>query len=235
MGVELPVIEIFGPTIQGEGPEAGRPVSFVRLGGCDYRCSWCDSMFAVEPAEVRANAERLTPAQIVDRLVGFKTWARWIVLSGGNPALHRCDELVELLHERHFWVAVETQGTVWRDWLGEVDRLVVSPKPPSSGMDGDAEPFMRKALDRLHLIERTALKVVVFDNVDLQYARRVHRRWPSIPFYLSAGTAQDGDHREAAIERFRWLAEAVAGDLELADAVVLPQLHVIAWGAERAR
>ena len=51
-----PVIEIFGPTIQGEGSEAGLATHFIRVGGCDYRCSWCDTMYAVDPAAVRANA-----------------------------------------------------------------------------------------------------------------------------------------------------------------------------------
>ncbi|TIU92326.1 MAG: 7-carboxy-7-deazaguanine synthase QueE, partial [Mesorhizobium sp.] len=42
------VSEIFGPTIQGEGMLIGLPTVFVRTGGCDYRCSWCDSLHAVD-------------------------------------------------------------------------------------------------------------------------------------------------------------------------------------------
>src|SRR5262249_776223 len=45
---EIRVSEIFGPTIQGEGVLIGLPTVFVRSGGCDYRCSWCDSMHAVD-------------------------------------------------------------------------------------------------------------------------------------------------------------------------------------------
>ena len=52
----LPVVEVFGPTIQGEGELAGVPTAFVRFGGCDYRCSWCDSLFAVLPEDVRDGA-----------------------------------------------------------------------------------------------------------------------------------------------------------------------------------
>jgi 7-carboxy-7-deazaguanine synthase len=41
------ISEIFGPTIQGEGPLIGRPTVFVRTAGCDYRCTWCDTLYAV--------------------------------------------------------------------------------------------------------------------------------------------------------------------------------------------
>ena len=44
-GAKIPVLEIFGPTIQGEGRVIGRKTMFVRTAGCDYRCSWCDSAF----------------------------------------------------------------------------------------------------------------------------------------------------------------------------------------------
>src|SRR5215211_1387636 len=89
----FPVIEIFGPTIQGEGAEAGLPCAFVRLGGCDFRCSWCDTMYAVDPAEVRANATRLNSDQIVSELRGLGGEYEWVILSGGNPALHDLTEL----------------------------------------------------------------------------------------------------------------------------------------------
>src|SRR3954469_20531329 len=86
----FPIIEVFGPTIQGEGPDAGRACWFVRLGGCDYRCSWCDSLHAVDPAQVR-KAPRLTADQIIDTLereAAFDRDRPYVVLSGGNPALH---------------------------------------------------------------------------------------------------------------------------------------------------
>src|SRR3954453_23079289 len=89
----FPVIEIFGPTIQGEGAEAGLPRHFVRLGGCDYRCSWCDTMYAVDPATVRATSERLLAAEIVERLERLEGRPEWVTLSGGNPALHRLEAL----------------------------------------------------------------------------------------------------------------------------------------------
>lgn len=53
---KFPVVELFGPTIQGEGAVAGQFSHFVRFGGCPRRCSWCDSMHAVLPEEVQKNA-----------------------------------------------------------------------------------------------------------------------------------------------------------------------------------
>src|SRR3954454_11432523 len=105
-----PVIEIFGPTIQGEGAEAVLSTPFVLFGGCDYRCSWCDTMYAVDPAAVRATAERLSDDAIVERLDKLGGAPPWVTLSGGNPALHQLGGLVSALHERGLLVAAETQG-----------------------------------------------------------------------------------------------------------------------------
>src|SRR5437764_1605218 len=99
----LPVIEIFGPTVQGEGPDTGRPAYFVRFGGCDFRCSWCDSMHAVDPVQVRASAQHLEPAQILEQIRNrLHDGPDLVVLSGGNPALLDLGPLVELLHEEAF-------------------------------------------------------------------------------------------------------------------------------------
>jgi 7-carboxy-7-deazaguanine synthase len=228
-----PVVEIFGPTIQGEGAEAGLATHFVRLGGCDYRCAWCDTMYAVDPATVRATSERLLAEEIVDRVQELEGHPEWVTLSGGNPALHRLDALVDRLQSVGFKVAVETQGSVWRPWVGRVDRLTISPKPPSSGMATEAHArqfagFMSAAAEAF---DRSVLKVVCFDEVDVNWAKGVAARWPALPVFLSAGTPVPAppDVRTAVGEGYRWLCERVAGDPDLARARVLPQLHVIAW------
>jgi 7-carboxy-7-deazaguanine synthase len=246
-----PIVETFGPTIQGEGPEAGRPCWFVRLGACDFRCSWCDSMYAVEPARVR-EADRLDASGVMHRLDELGAWDRehpYIVLSGGNPALHHLSDLVDALHEQGAMIAVETQGTVYRDWLDDVDRLVVSPKPPSSGMwtARHADQFgafmgrARQPLFRAGEHPRMALKVVIADDTDYACARAWHLRYPGIPFYLSVCTPQvepipgerhshDDYVRSLVARGYQALCEKVANDSAMNDVVVLPQLHVIAWG-----
>jgi 7-carboxy-7-deazaguanine synthase len=234
-----PVVEVFGPTIQGEGAEAGRPCYFVRFGGCDYRCSWCDTMYAVDPAEVRRAAEHLDTEQISARVADLGGRAEWVVLSGGNPALHDLGLLVERLHAEGMKVAVETQGSLWKAWLGRVDRLTVSPKPPSSGM---ANPVHQAQLEAfmVQVSEADAwgsmvLKVVCFDEEDLSWAKAVAGRWPALDLHLSAGTPMPAPSNLAGAvgASFRRLCELVARDPELAHARVLPQLHVIAWGEER--
>lgn len=235
----FPVIEVFGPTIQGEGLEAGLPCVFVRLGGCDYWCSWCDTMHAVDPAEVRTNAERLDAQGILAALAELEGSPDWVILSGGNPALHELGELVDRVHAEGRMVAVETQGSVWRDWLDTVDRLTVSPKPPSSGMASDRHlrqfnRFAERAEAGPRAEDRLVLKIVVFDEVDLEWAKSIAaaRPWN---LSLSAGTPVPApqDLKAAVADRYRWLCERVAADADLTRARVLPQLHVIAWGDQR--
>lgn len=233
--VTFPVIEIFGPTIQGEGAEAGLPTHFVRFGGCDFRCSWCDTMYAVDPATVRREASRMQVEEIcsaLDRLAGAPAW---VSLSGGNPALLRLGPLVDALHTVGRRVSVETQGSVWRDWLSSVDRLTVSPKPPSSGMatarhHDQFVSFMKKVADS-RVMDRTVLKIVCFGQEDLAWGKQIARAYEDTPLMLSAGTPvpADGPVREIVGERYRWLCEQVAADPGLASVRVLPQLHVIAW------
>lgn len=227
------VVEIFGPTIQGEGPHAGRVTHFVRLGGCDYRCSWCDTPDAVLPERVR-QADRLDDDEIINRLNALGP-APMVVLSGGNPALWHLDSLVDRLEECYDIIAVETQGSRWRNWLARVQSLVVSPKPPSSGevsLRNDAQftTFMAEALPAAHMV----LKVVVFNEDDLDWARGIHGAYPAVPFYLSVGTDQDdADHDETVASvgtRYAWLCDRVTVDPSWHDVTVLPQLHVIAWG-----
>jgi 7-carboxy-7-deazaguanine synthase len=231
----LPVIEIFGPTVQGEGPDTGRPAYFVRFGGCDFRCSWCDSMHAVDPAQVRAGSRHLEPDGILSELRALRAGPNLVVLSGGNPALLDLGPLIRRFHDENLEVAVETQGSRWKPWLAEVDCLVVSPKGPSSGMDTSEhrralERFMRQAQQAG---ARPALKAVIFDEDDLEYARGLASKWPDLPLHLSTGTDVGLDDEETLallLPRLRWLSETVAADGQLRRARVGAQLHVLAWG-----
>lgn len=226
---QFPVVEIFGPTIQGEGPLIGVPTMFVRFGGCDYRCKWCDTPYAVLPEEVKKNSTRMTAEQIVEK-VNQSQHCKWVTFSGGNPLLYDLSELVDRLHEAGWRVAVETQGTVYREWVQKADLLVVSPKPPSSGMTTDFIK-LKQFMDHPNV----ALKVVVFDDTDYEYAVYVRQKFddPSISFTLQVGNAVGEDTLSNLVEKLRWLIERAVKDKRLFNVRVLPQLHVWVWGNQR--
>lgn len=168
----IAVVEIFGPTIQGEGPLAGAKTMFVRFGGCDYRCQKCDSLHAVIPAAVKKNARYLKAQEIVDELTRLRegTGTVWVTLSGGNPVMWDLSMLVSLLHGAGFAVAVETQGTLWQPWLTRAQMVVISPKSPGMGERFDEErfAFMVNALWAKKVA--VGVKVVVFSQQDIDFA-----------------------------------------------------------------
>lgn len=237
MSTKLPVLEIFGPTVQGEGMVIGRKTMFVRTSGCDYQCSWCDSAFTWD-GSAKADILLLTPEEIWERLVGIggKKFNH-VTISGGNPALLKnMGELVELLHQNNIQVALETQGSRWQDWLSDIDDLTISPKPPSSLMETDFN-VLDAIISRIKA-EQTSLKVVVFNKDDLAYAKKVHNRYPQLSFFVQVGnddTATEDNEKliQKLLAQYEWLIEEVMQDEELNNVRVLPQLHTLVWGNKR--
>ncbi|WP_018753004.1 7-carboxy-7-deazaguanine synthase QueE [Paenibacillus sanguinis] len=237
----IPVLEIFGPTVQGEGMVIGQKTMFVRTAGCDYRCSWCDSSFTWD-GSAKESIRRLTAGQILAELrkAGEDRFAH-VTLSGGNPALlPQLAELVRLLHAEGLAVAVETQGSRWQDWLAEVEQVTLSPKPPSSGMETDwtaLDKIVGKLKHRPYPLA-VSLKVVVFDDFDLAYAKQVHKRYPEIAMYLQVGNPDVkrmdiAEHASDLLHRYETLIDKVIAASELNDVRVLPQLHALVWGNKR--
>lgn len=233
----IKVSEIFGPTVQGEGPLIGKPTVFVRTGGCDYRCSWCDTLFAVLPEY----SETWTPMTPEDILTEVKILTGGtpvlITLSGGNPAMQKLEPLIELGKAQGFSFALETQGSLSRDWFALLDWLFVSPKPPSSGETPDWVQL--EASIKAAGSANMALKVPVFDEADYAFARTVADRFPDVALYLQVGNdkvscTDTNDLREHITARYRWLVERVAKDHWFTP-TLLPQLHALIWGNERKR
>ncbi|ASJ55381.1 7-carboxy-7-deazaguanine synthase QueE [Brevibacillus formosus] len=236
----IPVLEIFGPTIQGEGMVIGQKTMFVRTAGCDYRCNWCDSAFTWD-GSARDEIRQMSPEAVWEELtrLGGDRFSH-VTISGGNPALLAgIGDLIALLKEHGIRTAVETQGSKWQPWLPLIDDITISPKPPSSGMETDFQ-----ALDRIvhELLEQKhpglSLKVVVFDDADFAYARTIHQRFPEVPFYLQPGNSDltDADTprlRDKLLESFEWLIDQAMATPDMNDAKVLPQLHALVWGNKR--
>ncbi|AUD13595.1 MULTISPECIES: 7-carboxy-7-deazaguanine synthase QueE [unclassified Planococcus (in: firmicutes)] len=233
--MKIPVMEVFGPTIQGEGMVMGQKTMFVRTAGCDYSCSWCDSKFTWDGT---GKSVMLTAEEIAEQLeeLGKDAFSH-VTISGGNPALHKgIAELVALCQENGWRTAVETQGSIWQDWLSEIDEVTVSPKPPSSGMILDYSK-LDAMLGKLSSAQ-ASLKVVVFDETDFFFAEQLHLRYPLFPFFLQVGnddtqTTEDDKLVQHLLRRYQWLIDRHLVSAPLNDAKVLPQLHTLLWGNKR--
>jgi 7-carboxy-7-deazaguanine synthase len=123
----LPLMEAFY-TIQGEGFHQGKAAYFIRLGGCDVGCSWCD---VKESWDAAAHA-----LQTVPEIVGQakKSPGRIAVVTGGEPGMHDCRALTAALHEAGFQTHIETSGAY--PLSGDWDWICLSPKkfkPPLPG------------------------------------------------------------------------------------------------------
>lgn len=238
--MKLPVIEIFGPTIQGEGAVIGKKTVFIRTAGCDYQCSWCDSAFTWDGSgkdEIRL----MTTDEVLEKLnkIGFQNFEH-VTISGGNPALLNLDELIKQLKEKSLKVGLETQGSVWQEWLDQIDDLTISPKPPSSGIETD---FVCLEATITRLKERignghVSLKVVIFDDTDLKYAKKIHGQFTDVPFYLQVGNTDLGTNNNSELallllEKLDWLVTQVVSDPEWNKVRVLPQLHTLLWGNKK--
>ena len=118
-GSELDVQEIFA-TIQGEGAFVGRPAIFIRLGGCNLACEFCDTEF-----------ESFTRQSLSDILSEIKALAndsyKLVVITGGEPFRQPIEKLCDELLENGFEVQIETNGTLWRDIDKRVS-IICSPK-----------------------------------------------------------------------------------------------------------
>lgn len=238
---KIPVIEMFGPTIQGEGAVIGVKTMFVRTYGCDYRCGWCDSAFTWD-GSAKDKVTLMEPQEI---LAGLLELAgdnfNCVTISGGNPALigEAMSEFIALLHERGIQAAIETQGSRWQDWFSDVDVLTISPKPPSSGMKTDwdkLDEIMVKVGNNGKAAH--SLKVVVFNQEDYEYARKVHFRYPEVPLFLQPGNdnvTEEGDISGRLLGRLEWLFNLVIADPQMNKARVLPQLHALIWHNKRGK
>lgn len=235
------VSEIYGPVIQGEGPVVGVPTVFVRFGGCDYRCSWCDSLYAVLP-EHKSTWTKMSAQEIINKVWELSSQKPILVtLSGGNPALQDCQDLLSLGWVKNLTFAIETQGTKAPVWLQNLEWVVLSPKGPSSGMTTKWEE-LDACVDRARGADDWAMKIVVFDDRDYEFAREVYHRYCPEKFFLQSGTL--GPYRDTSsfetMAMFRNdiltglnnLSERVIKD-QWYEVRVLPQVHALIHGAKR--
>jgi 7-carboxy-7-deazaguanine synthase len=228
------ISEIFGPTIQGEGALIGQSTVFVRTGGCDYRCAWCDTLHAVD-SQYRDEWTPMSPHIIFNKVRDLSGGIPLMVsLSGGNPAIQNLKPLIDLGKADGYRFALETQGSIAQEWFADLDVLTLSPKPPSSKMNTDFDK-LTACINAAGHKAKVVLKFVVFDDADYNYARQTASLYPALPIFLQPGNAAPppgAPDMNDLLNRGRWLAEKTLSDRWLG-ATVLPQLHVLWWGNQR--
>jgi len=148
MEVSFPIMEHFY-TLQGEGYYAGRPAYFVRLGGCDVGCVWCD----VKESWDASQHNSMTIDEIIDEIKKSKT--DFVVITGGEPAMYDLTALVDLLHANNLEIAIETSGCY--PLKGGVDWYCFSPKK------------FKKPIDEAYQ-KANELKVVIYNKTDFEWA-----------------------------------------------------------------
>lgn len=245
----IPLVEMFGPTIQGEGAVIGQQTYFLRFGLCDYKCTMCDSMNAVDPAQVKKNATWYTQEELLDAFKAFYRpgSTRWVTLSGGNPCIHDLAQLVGNLKGSGFHIAVETQGTFAPGWLRECDIITVSPKGPGMGEETKLE-ILDKFIDQHEFHKALSVKIVVFDQRDLEFAKMIYERYgaqvsdwflslgnPYPPGYMEADAPHYTEYVMTQIGRYKMLLEDIQYDPILSQFKFLPQWHTFLWGNDKGR
>lgn len=144
----LPVMEAFY-TIQGEGFHQGRAAYFIRLGGCDVGCFWCD----VKESWDASRHPQLSIEEIIEGATHYP--GRLAVVTGGEPLLHNLDELTNQLHAAGFETNIETSGS--SPLSGDWDWICLSPKK-------------FKAPVPANLPLANELKVVIYNKTDFEWA-----------------------------------------------------------------
>jgi 7-carboxy-7-deazaguanine synthase len=158
----MKISEIFY-SIQGETTFAGRPCAFIRLAGCDLRCSYCDTEYAL------SGGEDWSVDEILKEIEAYPT--RLAMVTGGEPMLQEeVHDLFRELIEREYTVLVETGGHISLEGVDASVHKIMDFKCPSSGMES------RNDFGNIdYLTARDELKFVVGDRRDFDWACSIIR------------------------------------------------------------
>ena len=213
----MKVSEIFY-SIEGEGIEIGRPEIFVRLAGCNLRCEWCDTKYALE------NGKEMELREVVDEIKRLSCQS--VSITGGEPLL-QSKELTELGHwlkKSGYWIQLNTNGTIFNQEIFEmVDLISMDCKCPSSKMKS-VDSVLKKTKELFN--NKTQFKCVISNKKDFEYA-----------FHKVKSILQNADN---IVFQPEWNNKDFSS--ELADLVkedkcnvkMIMQQHKMIWGNKRA-
>src|SRR4029077_7165217 len=157
----MQITEIY-KSIQGESTHAGVPCVFVRLTGCNLRCSWCDSEYTF------TGGHRMTLEQALEEVAQLSPDGGLVEITGGEPMLQEREviPLMERLLDAGYTVLLETSGERPLDRVPKGVIKIVDVKCPNSG---EPETFRLENLDALGLHDEA--KFVLSDRTDYEFAR----------------------------------------------------------------
>ena len=237
----LPVSEIFGPTLQGEGPDIGRACIFLRLYVCHVQCPGCYTLYAWGHQVPKM---AMTPTNIQKRLANLRgqKFKLGLVLSGGEPLMYYQEpllrDLLTDLGDWH-WTGLETSGCVGHDadhlvlsWFIQLfSSVVLSPKiTPSLHGQGDDQkldcliPIFQEALGP----DRLAFKFVVRNQADIDAVLRSNDRHQFLNTYRTY-LMPFGNNRDEILKSIETLIPHAAHW----GFIITPRLHSLIWGAKR--
>ncbi|MFH1125830.1 MAG: radical SAM protein [Candidatus Altiarchaeota archaeon] len=160
---KVKVCEIFA-SIQGEGRQIGRPTVFIRTSGCNLRCTWCDTKYALELGKEFAVDD------IVSKVNEFNLSS--VCITGGEPMIQLLPlkDLVKELKRIGYQVTLETNGTIYDEWVfNSVDCVSMDVKPPSSGEKSDLDILKKLGL-------KDQVKVIIADDKDYDFAKEILKK-----------------------------------------------------------
>ena len=226
----MQINEIF-KSIQGEGPNFGKPAIFLRTAQCNLKCTWCDTKYTWdwENYDYTKEVKEMTLEEIKEQLLDLEI--KHLVITGGEPLLQQ-DDLADLLSflKPDFYVEIETNCTILPNKMltDLVDQWNVSPKTENSG-----NPLELYENDECYYFfanqKNCFFKYVVEDESDIPEIKKFVTKY-NIPenhvqLMTQASTKEEIRAREKSIS-------------ELAKAnnfLFSPRLHVAMWGAQRGK
>ena len=220
----MQISEIY-KSLQGESTHAGRPCVFVRLTGCNLRCSWCDSEFSFY------GGQKMTVQEVLSEVARLSPAGGLVEITGGEPMLQEREviPLLERLLEADYQVLLETSGERQLSRVPKQVIKIVDVKCPHSGEPDTFE------LDNLNALRpHDELKFVLTGRTDYEFARefvlqhalagRVHAILFSPAFEKTASGSRDISHCQLDPQQLaQWILEDdVPARLSL-------QIHKLIW------
>lgn len=248
----LEVSEIFY-SIQGEGPDLGNPIIFIRLVGCNLHCHFCDSPYTWrwdDTSFEHNNARKyskdietnlMSVDQIMQKLKTIDPDRRTnlVVITGGNPLIHQkklvFNRLLGELHRRGYTIEMEDNGTIApaeyiTDALG-VYQYHITPKLANSGLAKsvrDREDVMRRYVEISEDLNcRVVFKYVISTLEDFEEVCALVEKYNIPREYV--WMMPEGISLDATMEKSYWLIEKC---IEFGFNFT-PRLHIMIWGNKR--